>query len=326
MNDLDDKAAAGLRILENGSFLLKTDDKDVIQTIIDSEFLIMLTCTQICDLYKQSIPSKDSNSVDKYLELMEKADSPIRRFKCMVCIYRVFEKYIDEDEVVAVVGAELQLGMEMKEEVQDQPTHQHEHKHGHDHEHCVNETKVKVPNRYTCYCCGEEGHKKAKCPHKHERCSNCGKPGHVASTCWKRPKRRCYCCGSESHIKSQCALKFTNCQQCGFKGHTKDTCKRKHLVEENKIDMSSLFTNIVDSVVALVVQIVIEVNVMPMKLDSTAREDVAEKARDVLERICSADAWGSAKHLRRLSHDTKPEPKRPKSMRNKRERTRLKMS
>ena len=50
------------------------------------------------------------------------------------------------------------------------------------------------------------------------------------------------------------------------------------------------------------------------------------KVRDVLKRICSADAWGSAKHLRRLNHDIKPEPNRTKRLRNKREPTRLKMS
>ena len=38
-------------------------------------------------------------------------------------------------------------------------------------------------NTDKCYCCGQPGHRRPDCPHRHENCSRCGKRGHLVHMC-----------------------------------------------------------------------------------------------------------------------------------------------
>ena len=115
--------------------------------------------------------------------------------------------------------------------------------------HCLHDFKPpKVVKKFTrfvvCYCCGEVGHKKFECPHRHHVCSLCHKTGHLEARCWSKTKHchgcgeaghyvvacpkqkrvRCYCCGKLGHIKRNCPHRHDQCGSCGRVGHTAETC------------------------------------------------------------------------------------------------------
>lgn len=50
------------------------------------------------------------------------------------------------------------------------------------------------------------------------RCSNCGQPGHRASSCAEPRAPRCLLCRTVGHLKQNC--EFATCQKCNKTGHT----------------------------------------------------------------------------------------------------------
>ncbi|XP_046408204.1 uncharacterized protein LOC124172760 [Ischnura elegans] len=54
----------------------------------------------------------------------------------------------------------------------------------------VREKAATMINQLTCYCCGEKGHTRPRCPKRKSTCEKCGKKGHISKVCYDRNDTR----------------------------------------------------------------------------------------------------------------------------------------
>ena len=93
-----------------------------------------------------------------------------------------------------------------------------------------------VRGELRCYCCGEVGHKKYECVHRHSKCGLCSRVGHTEKTCWRKinKAKKCFCCGKVGHVKKNCPHRGAKYFKCGKTGHLAVRCFQKHQPIENK--------------------------------------------------------------------------------------------
>ena len=288
-----------LKLLEYGNEIAKEETPEISRLIEEGESTTFNVVHVMIKLYGSKLTTKELQYSNKYMSMMASSKEAMKRFKCMVLLHKLLRRHLNEDELVNTMLAQicLQDTDDTKETKTEMKAHETSHipKNAH-------APAVRAPNNYTCFCCGEHGHKKTKCPHKHERCENCNKMGHLAATCWKRPKKRCYCCGSTSHLKERCALKFSNCGHCGMKGHTEPTCRRTHKKPDTAPSAPSGVEALANVIIDLIFVVIENLEVLPKArtMGPIAKEEIAEKVRGVLRRSYALRAaWDEAKTPRR---------------------------
>lgn len=99
------------------------------------------------------------------------------------------------------------------------------------------QTDHHVPECPRCpWCSDEKDHPNGKCSFEHGECKVCGRKGHRASACGRKPPRSCHKCGQVGHTKDAC----TCCPDClqegadrGHEGCPKSNKKCRYCKEFN---------------------------------------------------------------------------------------------
>ena len=158
-----------LELFEHGNEIIKNGNPAIPPIIQNGEYTIFKVISTMHGLYAGKLTDEQLGYTGTYLKAMTASKDVMRRFKCMVLLYKLFEAHLDKEELISTMLKEMcpddaKESKTESKEVGTAPVKPHVH----------------VPNKYTCFCCGEHGHKKAKCPHRQERCENCHKVGHLA--------------------------------------------------------------------------------------------------------------------------------------------------